>query len=135
MGPSVMPPPSTMNFPPQQMLNFAHPLQQASHMSQYTQVSQGVSHGAHLYEDDVLRIASKLKILLRDEIAEIVKQRLAFAIETIKTEITSMNEALAKVQNDLKLANVRNDDLEQYSRRSILMISGLNETVNEDTAK
>ena len=57
MGPSVMPPPSTMNFPPQQMLNFAHPLQQAAHMSQYTQFPQGVSQGAHLYEDDILRIA------------------------------------------------------------------------------
>ena len=37
-------------------------------------------------------------MLLRDEIAEIVEQRLVLAIEPIKTEITSMNEALAKVQ-------------------------------------
>lgn len=135
IDPSVMAPPSAMNFPPQQMLNFVHPLQQAAHLPQYTQVPQAVSQGTHISEDDVLRIASKIKMLLRDEIAEIVEQRLALAMEPIKTEITFMKEALAKVQNDLKVANVRNDDLEQYSRRSCLRISGINETINEDTTK
>ncbi|MEW8544142.1 MAG: hypothetical protein AB2693_11465 [Candidatus Thiodiazotropha sp.] len=135
MDPSVMPQPPTMNFPPQQMLNYAHPMQQSAHMAQFTQIPQGVSQGPHLSEEDVLRIATKVKMLLRDEIADLVEQRLALVMEPIKSEISAMKEALAKVQNDLKLANVRNDDLEQYSRRSCLRISGINETVNEDTTK
>ena len=40
-----------------------------------------------------------------------------------------------KVQQELKQATVRNDDLEQYSRRACLRIAGINETSNEDVAK
>lgn len=39
-----------------------------------------------------------------------------------------MKEALSKVQIEVKFANVHNDELEQYSRRSCLRISEI--TVN-----
>ena len=42
---------------------------------------------------------------------------------------------MAKVQQELKQATVRNDDLEQYSRRACLRIAGINETSNEDVTK
>ena len=42
---------------------------------------------------------------------------------------------MAKVEKELKKALVRNDDLEQYSRRPCLRVSGIPETQGEDTTE
>lgn len=131
MDPGMMPPAHNMNFPPQQMLNFAQPMQQSAHMQHFPQAP----HGSQLSEDDVLRIATKLKAMLREEINDLIEQRVALAVEPLRIEVDAMKETLTKVQTDLKQAIVRSDDLEQYSRRSCLRISGIVESANEDTTK
>ena len=79
----------------------------------------------------MVRIAMKMKELLSADIKAMVDA----AIEPLRTEVDEVKASLAKVQQELKQATVRNDDLEQYSRRACLRIAGINETSNEDVAK
>lgn len=57
------------------------------------------------------------------------------AVQPLKLEIATVKTSLVQVQSELKQATVRNDDLEQYSRRSCLRISGVQENDNEDVSK
>ena len=115
-----------MAFNPQQMLNFAQPMAhpQPPQMPQLPQMPQYPG----LSDADVMRIATQMKLLLTDEINRLVEQRVAIAIEPIKRELTQL-------QTEVKQQTLRNDDLEQYSRRSCLRVSGIVETTNEDVNK
>lgn len=134
-GPSVIDPSSMnaappMNFNSQQMMNFAQPLPQ-THMQQ---LPQAFSYPG-LSEDDIMRVAIKIKMLLRDEINELVEQRVALAVAPLKNELDSIKTSLANVEKALKESFIRNDELEQYSRRSCLRITGIAESANEDVSK
>lgn len=134
-GPSVIDPSSTnaappMNFNSQQMMNFAQPLPQTN----MQQLPQAFSYPG-LSEDDIMRVAIKIKMLLRDEINELVEQRVALAVAPLKNELDSIKTSLANVEKALKESFIRNDELEQYSRRSCLRITGIAESANEDVSK
>ena len=111
------------------MNNLTHSMQM---LQQMQQLSQFVSPpNLHLSEEDVVRIAMKMKELLSADIKAMVNA----AVGPLRTEVNEVKASLAKVQQELKQATVRNDDLEQYSRRACLRIAGINETSNEDVAK
>ena len=57
---------SPMNFNPQQMLNFGPQLSQHHHMPQIPPMQQ-MSLCSRLSDDDVLRIAQQMKLVLREE--------------------------------------------------------------------
>ena len=89
----------------------------------------------NLSDDDVLRIALKMQELLSKEIDKLVEQTVTLKVAPLQTEVDNLNKSLFKVQKELKCVSVRNDDLEQYSRRSCLRISGIVEKNNEDTTR
>ncbi|MEW8561823.1 MAG: hypothetical protein AB2541_06945 [Candidatus Thiodiazotropha sp.] len=60
---------------------------------------------------------------------------MALIVEPLKSELGTVKESLAQVQNELKQVMDKNDDLEQYSRRSCLRISGIPENSDEDVTK
>lgn len=125
---------TSLNFPPPpppHMLNYAQPLSQPPNFQQCPQVLQY----SRLTDDDVIRVASQLKTLLWNDINELIAQRVALAVEPLKLELASANTALGQVQKELKQVILRNDELEQYSRRSCLRISGIPESANEDVSK
>ncbi|MEW8546410.1 MAG: hypothetical protein AB2693_23070 [Candidatus Thiodiazotropha sp.] len=82
-----------------------------------------------------MRIARQLRTLIWDDINQLITQRVALAVEPLKLEIANINATLGQVQKELKQSIARNDELEQYSRRSCLRISGIPETANEDVSK
>ena len=124
-GPSVIDPSSMnvappMNFNSQQMMNFAQSLPQ-THMQQ---LPQAFSYPG-LSEDDIMRVAIKIKMLLRDEISELVEQRVALAVAPLKNELDSVKASLANIEKALKESVIRNDELEQYSVALVLEYRGL----------
>ena len=111
----------------QQMQRMPHPL---AMQQQHVQQPQSL-----LTEEDVLRIVLKMKEVLRSEIRQMVEHQVALKTETLTKEVSDLRKDLTKAQADLKNVTIRNDDLEQYSRRSCLRISGIKEDGTEDTTQ
>ena len=108
-----------------------HMVQSPGPMSQY---SQSVT----LSEEDIMRIAMKTKSLLTKEIEEVVQSKVALAVQPyqihlsrMQKELNSVKSELATLKGSIEKVNIKNDDLEQYSRRSCLRISGIPEE-NQD---
>ena len=125
--------PNVLHGSQQQAINFGpHQMQHPFNMQQTPPpmlVQQNIS------DDDVLRIATKLQEMLSKEIDKLVEQKVALKVAPLLTEVDSLKKSLADVKKELKDVSARNDDLEQYSRRSCLRISGIPENVSEDTTQ
>ena len=72
-----------------------------------------------------------MKEILRDEIKAMVD----VVVEPLRKDLKETQATLAKFQQDLKQAIVKNEDLEQYSRRACLRIAGIQESRNEDVTQ
>ena len=125
-----------MNFHPVNMGNIPHPM----HMLQQMQPMQAfqhpiMNHSLQMSEDDIVRIATKMNELLSDRIQKLVKTQVEAVIVQIREELNKTKSDLAKVQKELKKVIVKTDDLEQYSRRSCLRITGIKETGNENVTQ
>lgn len=121
MGASMYMPttsPMNMNFP-QQMLNFASQMQHAPQTS-------------ILSDEDVPRVALQMKALLKEDIDNLIDARVALHVEPLKLELAAANTSIAELQQKVKLLTKQQDDLEQYSRKSCVRVSGIKETANED---
>ena len=125
-------PMSPMPFGHQHTTNAASPMTQ---FQQIPQMSPQMSQYPGLSDVDIMRIARQLKTMLSEEIQQLVETRVSQAVEPIKKELDSVKESLVKLQTELKQIAIQNDDLEQYSRRSCLRISGVAENNNEDVSK
>ena len=90
-----------------------------------------------LTDSDVLRVAMKVKDIMREEIETLVNIKVNEATTHMKIDIKTLQDENAKLKSSiLKLENRCNnnlDDLEQYGRRMNVRIAGINETENEDT--
>ena len=110
------------------------------HMSPHMFQSSGPMPQFSLSETDVMRIAMKTKTLLAKDIELIVSTKVALAVQPFQSQLSSMQTELNSVKSELETlkgsietANIKHDDLEQYSRRSCLRISGIpEEDPNED---
>lgn len=131
---NMMQPGTPMQFHPQQMLHFASPIQNSSQMQpQLAQATQflhmpNIPLSSGLSDGDVLRIASQLKLLLQDEVEKLVDARVSLVLAPLKEELENLKA-------DMKTLIAKNDDLEQYSRRTCLRISGIRESRNEDVSQ
>ena len=123
MGAMYMPntSPMNMNFP-QQMLNFASQM-------------QPVPQRPMLSDDDILRIALQMKTLLKEDIDKLVETRIALEVEPLKNQLAAANTSISELKERVKCLARQQDELEQYSRKSCLRVSGVNETANEDINK
>lgn len=111
-----------MNLQPQQMFQLAN---QMPHMPQSSRLS----------DDDIMRIAVQLKALLRQDIDELIEVKVSAAIQPLQKELDEVRSEVIKLQQTLKQVITKNDDLEQYSRRSCLRISGIPEEDDEDVPR
>ena len=123
--PNYMP----MNMPSQHM---QHMINMAPHMQP---PPQPMFVQLKLSDDDILRIAQKVQELMSKDIEKVVEKKVALEVASLQKEMDKLTKTLAKVQKELKEVKIHNDDLEQYSRRSCLRISGIAENEPEDTTK
>lgn len=115
-----MPSPMNMNMSlPQQMLGFAGQMQHAPQTSV-------------LSDSDILRMALQMKALLKEDIDRLIEVRVALEVEPLKTEIAAANKSISELQQKVKDLAKQNDDLEQYSRKSCLRLTGIKEMANEN---
>lgn len=85
-----------------------------------------------LTDADVIRIAMQMKTILRNEIQQLVAIEVQKATEQFHADIHQLkktNENLTSTDQELQL---KIDDLEQYSRRSCVRVSGVSETDGEN---
>ena len=95
--------------------------------------------GAHfgLSDSDVMRVALQCKLLISSEIDRLVKEKVEIATADLKNSVVFLkneNENLRKCMSELESKlSTKVDDLEQYSRRSCIRISGIEEVADENT--
>lgn len=82
-----------------------------------------------IHADILAEIRSDLKVLMKIAVTEAIDEKLA-ELKTDNERLTRENIALKKRVSTLE---AQMDASEQYSRRNSLRISGIPETVNEDT--
>ena len=125
-----------MNMPPQHM---QHMMNMSPHMQPPPPLTPPPPPPMYiqqkLSDDDVLRIAQKMHELLKKDIEDIVEKKVTQKVKPLQQEVDKLTKSLAKVQKELKEVKIHNDDLEQYSRRSCVRISGLEEKIDEDTTQ
>lgn len=88
-----------------------------------------------LSDQDIMRVALMLKAVLKDEIEQLVKSRVALETEALRKELCDVKASCEKLKSDLELLNTKHDDIEQYSRRMCLRLSGIPETSNENVSE
>ncbi|MCG8047964.1 MAG: hypothetical protein N0E48_20485, partial [Candidatus Thiodiazotropha endolucinida] len=88
-------------------------------------------------DSDIMRIAQQVKQIMADEVERLVKERVEIATAELSSQVESLKDVNSRLREDLsKLESkltTKIDDLEQYSRRACLRISGIKEEVNENT--
>ena len=114
--------PMTIQFHPSPMGAMGPPIQPAGF-----QTPLPVPYMQNLVSDnDVMRVALKVKEILMDEIDTLVSHKVNEATNQIKNDMKGLKEENAKLRNDInkleKKCKSNIDDLEQYSRRSCLRI-------------
>lgn len=109
-----------------------HPSQMLPTAQSQTSVMSNV-----LSDNDVLRVAMKVKAIMVEEIETLVKLKVNEATALLKQDVDFLKEENSKLKDDIKkLENTCKsniDDLEQYSRRSCVRISGIKEEEGENT--
>ena len=132
----MMPPVAQMSMPlnasqmlPSQMLPIAQPLQSGLQLPPVNNT---------LSENDVLRVALKVKAIMHEEIDKLVTLKVKATTE-MKSDIQSLKDENEKLRLQMKRLDTTCkssvDVLEQCSRRSCLRISGIAENQNENTCQ
>ena len=85
-----------------------------------------VTHHVVIGEDDIRRIAMAVKLSIQEELADLVNQEVAKAVQPLQARITKLED----INTDLHL---QLDELEQYGRRPLVRISGIPESPAENT--
>lgn len=94
-------------------------------------------------DDDVTRIAIKLKSMILAELQETIEtlinlkvtEKVAEEIAPLKEEIRDLRQFKSETINEVVALKMRVDDQEQYSRRMCIRIAGIDEREEEDTNK
>lgn len=138
-------------FPSQGVLHTSTPLQSVPMMPPMAQMSMPLHPSQMLppaqtqipvmtnvlSENDVLRVAMKVKAIMVEEIETLVTLKVNEATAQLKHDVDFLKDENSKLKADIKkLENTCKsniDDLEQYSRRSCLRISGIKEEEGENT--
>ena len=146
---SAMPTPPPPSFTSQQpIMDPVLCMQQVPQMNLHPQMLQLanqmpiIPQANGLSDADIMRVALQIKVILREEIEDLVNARVELAIQPLQNELTSVRAELSSVKSELKnlqeivkQVTTKTDDLEQYSRRSCLRIAGIAEEQGEDVLK
>jgi hypothetical protein len=82
----------------------------------------------HISSQDILKIAETVKFALKDEIDKLVQENVQKAVKPLQKKIV-------KLEAENKNLFMKLDDLEQYGRRPLIRVSGIQETNLEDTTQ
>lgn len=95
-----------------------------------------------LLPDDIIQIATELRSMMMPEIKSVVRDAVKEATHSLTVEVQHLqveNERLRNANTDLirrlEIVEGENDNLEQYTRRNTLRISGIPEETDEETDK
>ena len=83
-------------------------------------------------DSDVMRIAASVKSLLHDEITKIVKLKVQQETHHLNSRIADLQKENAELKSTVSGLTTKMDELEQYSRRSCVRISGVKEEKDEN---
>lgn len=90
-----------------------------------------------LSDSDVMRVALQCKLLITSEIDKLVKEKVDIATSDLKNTVVSLKDENDKLKQSISELETKLltkvDDLEQYSRRSCIRISGIEEVTDENT--
>lgn len=115
-----------------QMLGFSSPYNHQLPAMQMPVQAMPMPFTPSLSEADVMRIALQVKNLLKDEIEQMVSIEVKKATQHLTSEVKELKTTNTKLKSDVQGQQTKLDDLEQYSRRSFVRISGMPETQNEN---
>lgn len=96
-------------------------------------IDQSATFTYCLAEDDVIRIALKTKELMKDEIESLVDLKVKAATASYTSDIQKLLKDNQQLKEEMASLRATVDDLEQYSRRNCLRISGVPEADGENT--
>ena len=85
-----------------------------------------------LSDQDIIKIAGVIKQLLSEEINHIVSLKVDSATQSLKSEITHVQNRCDNLEREISDLKLKNDEMEQYSRRMCLRIAGIKEGDKED---
>ena len=85
-----------------------------------------------LSDQDIIKIAGVIKQLLSEEINHNVSLKVDSAAQSLKTEKTQVQNRCDKLEREISDLKLKNDEMEQYSRRMCLRIAGIKEGDKED---
>ena len=105
-------------------------------MVSYQELPHGaMSPGCPLSDQDILKIGAVLKQLVIDDVKKLVTAQVESATQTLKTELKSVQDRCTNLEKEVSALKVKNDDIEQYSRRMCLRIAGIKERENENVTQ
>ena len=84
-------------------------------------------------DSDVIRIATLIKEMIKEDISAIVKQQVAVHTNDLKLEVEALKLQNSKLRDDLTEIKAQQDELEQYSRRNCVRIGNVREHEGEST--
>ena len=101
---------------------------------------QGLPHsamapGCPLSDQDILKIGAVLKQLVIEDVKKLVIAQVESATQTLKTELKSVQDRCTNLEKEVSALKVKNDDIEQYSRRMCLRIAGIKEREDENVTQ
>ena len=101
---------------------------------------QGLPHGAMppgcpLSDQDILKIGAVLKQLVIEDVKKLVTAKVESATQYLKTELKSVQDRCTNLEKEVCALKVKNDDIEQYSRRMCLRIAGIQEREGENVTQ
>ena len=119
---------------------FLNPMMVQSPMNPGLLAYQGLPPGVMapapgLSEQDIIKIATVIKQLVIDDIKEMVTTKVELATQSLKTELNSVKDRCSSLEKEVSALKVKNDDIEQYSRRMCLRIGGIKEQRNENVTQ
>lgn len=115
-----------------QMMGFSSPVQHMPPMATPMTLPMPVPYAPALSENDIIRVALQVKNVLQDEIERMVTLKVQQATEHLNAEISVLKQSNSELKNELDDLKSKTDELEQYSRRSCVRISGVREAENEN---
>ena len=119
-------------------LDFSSPLSQQRALplsSAHVPVSMPVPYSPAISDNDVMRIALQVRDIMRDEIDKLVTAKVTQATAELWAEVNQLKAANTELMAQVDEVKFQMDDLEQYSRRSSVRISGIKEEASEDLFK
>ena len=91
--------------------------------------------GGCLSELDIFRIVESMKVSMKEDIDTLVKLRVEKETTPLKQEISILKKEMAELKADYNTIKIQQDQNEQYSRKTNVIIGNCKENEGEDVAQ